>query len=337
MFRWRSQVSIYLTSFVFIHAGYIKCILLLIKRKSLMRVFSTLESGIFLPNMERGGEDEVVLIKKWIQNLNRFTITAVPLPFFLIVGSLLSWYYDDTKKWPYGIFWEIINFEVSLVCQTVIYTIFGNAYFAVEYIYIVLLSHIYFHLINLQNCIKNTMQFVSDDVLKNEVGCIASDTDDIKWKYLKKRLKEIVNYHNALFDASKDIDDAFNLCYLVVLVCVGVLMCLLLSEINQSSSLSKYFWVELSEMLLLLIAVYIVCYYCTLVMIQSEQIANSCYELEIVGGDIRFQKALLMIIQRSQKPIVFTAGKFVPLTVITALGVARATYSYYTLMRRMYI
>lgn len=63
------------------------------------------------------------------------------------------------------------------------------------------------------------------------------------------------------------------------------------------------------------ILVNFICSYWGNEMIQQySAIADACYEVDFVGIDRRFQKGLCMIIQRSQKPIKFTVGKFTPLT-----------------------
>lgn len=46
------------------------------------------------------------------------------------------------------------------------------------------------------------------------------------------------------------------------------------------------------------------------VMQESELVGNAIYESNFMGTDLRFQKAVGLIIRRSQRPAVITAGKF---------------------------
>lgn len=59
----------------------------------------------------------------------------------------------------------------------------------------------------------------------------------------------------------------------------------------------------------------------TKVITESLALAKSCYEVEFVGTDIRFQKALILIMQRSQSPFKLTLGRFAALSLVTLLGV----------------
>lgn len=58
------------------------------------------------------------------------------------------------------------------------------------------------------------------------------------------------------------------------------------------------------------------------VIIQSTSIANSCYDENLCDFGIRNQKSWILIMQRSQKPICFTVGKYAPLSLNTFLKVS---------------
>ena len=99
------------------------------------------------------------------------------------------------------------------------------------------------------------------------------------------------------------------------------------------------------------IQVFLYCFWGNEVAMQSQEIAMACWNANFIGTDVRFQKNLVFVIRAGQKPIILTAGKFVPLSLATYVWVGvvlwicfsmflhmlfqilRASYSYYMVLR----
>lgn len=62
------------------------------------------------------------------------------------------------------------------------------------------------------------------------------------------------------------------------------------------------------------------------VLEESQAVADVCYQIDFVGSDTRFQKGLQLMIERSQRPIYFTAGKFSQVTLSNFVSVRRPFY-----------
>ncbi|KAK5646171.1 hypothetical protein RI129_004635 [Pyrocoelia pectoralis] len=65
---------------------------------------------------------------------------------------------------------------------------------------------------------------------------------------------------------------------------------------------------------------------------KSEGLVFSYYETDFVGADIRFQKALVLLMTRAQKHIIFSIGNFAPLSMGTIVTVVKASVSYFMLL-----
>lgn len=72
---------------------------------------------------------------------------------------------------------------------------------------------------------------------------------------------------------------------------------------------------DLVELSHLIVQLYIMCYWANQILIESKRVAEACYHTNFVGKDVRFQKSLVLIMLRSQKPVQLTIGKFVVLDV----------------------
>ncbi|CAH0722491.1 unnamed protein product, partial [Brenthis ino] len=68
----------------------------------------------------------------------------------------------------------------------------------------------------------------------------------------------------------------------------------------------------------------------------SSGLATAVYDSGWYQCDVRNQRVLLTIIQRSQKPLYFTAMKFSPITMSTYSSILTTSYSYFALLYTMY-
>lgn len=70
------------------------------------------------------------------------------------------------------------------------------------------------------------------------------------------------------------------------------------------------------------VEVFMYSYWGNEIQLNSQAVAQACYEATFIGTDVRFQKGLILFMQRSQRPIKLTAGKFVFLSLNTFMSVS---------------
>ncbi|KAK4885512.1 hypothetical protein RN001_001783 [Aquatica leii] len=295
---------------------------LILKRRDLIKVFDTFESGLFLPDFNRGGVKEIELIKNWIAYLNKVCLLTAPISTITTISGFTFWIFSGYSKLPFGFFFEVINVEVTVLIQTLSYFILGTGYIITDVVIFVVLGHLKLHLLNLQHCIKNLISNSINDtyVHNNHVPYINEQT--VEWKYLKTRLKEVIVYHSAILDVSKLIDNTFCISHLVKFICLSFLLCLIIYGISTVSASDTFFWFLCSYAITLIVLLNAVNYYGNEITIESQNIAKACYNVEFVGTDIKFQKSLLLMMQKSQIPISMTVGKFALLSITTSLTVS---------------
>ncbi|KAF5291587.1 hypothetical protein FQR65_LT01900 [Abscondita terminalis] len=158
-------------------------------------------------------------------------------------------------------------------------------------------------------------------ILMDKIDAHDNEKNDAEWNRLQKLLKDVVTYHSAILNVSKLIDEAFHLCHLVKFLSVSILLCLLVYGMSTISVSDGLFWIHIVYAIFFLLVTNIVYYFGNEITIQSQEIGYCCYNLQFVGVDIRFQKGLLLIIQRSQRPIQMTVGKFFPLSLATSIAI----------------
>lgn len=71
------------------------------------------------------------------------------------------------------------------------------------------------------------------------------------------------------------------------------------------------------------------CYWGNEVALESQSLAFSCYEVNFVDMPKNFQKQLIFMMQRCQRPVILTAGKFVNLSLSAYVSVRTyVTFTY---------
>ncbi|XP_046801915.1 odorant receptor 7a-like [Lucilia cuprina] len=77
------------------------------------------------------------------------------------------------------------------------------------------------------------------------------------------------------------------------------------------------------------------CYNASCLFEESDQLSLAIFHCEWFDKDIRFRKLMLFFMMRSQMPITLTAMKLFPITLNTSLGIAKFSFSLYTLIKEM--
>ena len=132
-----------------------------------------------------------------------------------------------------------------------------------------------------------------------------------------KKLDEIIQHQTKLFATSEKVESRFSLLFFVFFIRSSIGMCLAGFEIMTLSDISN---IVLHTFFLLIVTtqMFSICYFGQKIIISSRNAAQAAYEsnwYEI--RDIKFKKALLLLILRSQKQQQLTAKRFVPLSLET--------------------
>ncbi|KAF2879493.1 hypothetical protein ILUMI_26688 [Ignelater luminosus] len=163
-----------------------------------------------------------------------------------------------------------------------------------------------------QEIIRNTFKHLGT-IDKNDKAVSVTDSSK-EWSILQKAIKKSVIHHLCLIDLASNIEEVCS-----VLLLIGVISGLSITTFSlyyasvlpllDIGALQSYF-----EVLAIIGPLFVLCYCGTELSKSSEYIANICYKIDFIGTDIRFQKSLLLIMIRSQKPIRITVGKFAGLS-----------------------
>ncbi|XP_047539671.1 odorant receptor 85b-like [Vanessa atalanta] len=144
----------------------------------------------------------------------------------------------------------------------------------------------------------------------------------------------VIKTHQRLIMYGNDLEDAFSIVNLINVLLSSVDICCVVFNILLDP------WMAMSNKFFLgaaLTQVGILCWYADDIFTSSSGVADAVYNSGWYNSDIRCQRALLVMIQRSQKPLYFTALKFSSITMSTYSSILINSYSYFTLLYTVYI
>ncbi|KAF5303884.1 hypothetical protein FQR65_LT18911 [Abscondita terminalis] len=155
-----------------------------------------------------------------------------------------------------------------------------------------------------------------------------------KYQHLQEVIKRTVKHHLTLINVTNELKIVGSNVLLITAIASICIMTFSLYYASVLPMLSTAALLSYFEVSAVSSTLFMLSYFGTQLATASEDISNTLYEMDFVGLDIRFQKSLLLIIMRSQKPSWLTIGGFTNLSISVYAWVLRTTYSYVMILRK---
>nr|WQS23364.1 odorant receptor 12 [Diaphania glauculalis] len=148
------------------------------------------------------------------------------------------------------------------------------------------------------------------------------------------QIVDVIKIHQRLISYGNDLEQAFTMVNLLnvllssVNICCVVFSIVFLEPVMEMSN-KLFIGAALTQM-------GVVCWYADNIYRASVGVADAVYESGWYRCDPRSRRALLVMLQRSQRPLYFTALKFRSITMMTFSSILTTAYSYFTLLYTSY-
>ncbi|XP_065079003.1 odorant receptor Or2-like [Ochlerotatus camptorhynchus] len=150
------------------------------------------------------------------------------------------------------------------------------------------------------------------------------------------RIKECLQYHNKIIKYVSDLNELVTYIFLLELLSFGMMLCALLFLLSISNQLAQMVMIG-SYIFMILSQMYALYWHSNEVREQSMEIGDSLYYnsawLDFEGT---VKKKIILMIARSQRPLAIKVGNVYPMTLEMFQSLLNASYSYFTLLRRVY-
>ncbi|KAF2904740.1 hypothetical protein ILUMI_01434, partial [Ignelater luminosus] len=159
-----------------------------------------------------------------------------------------------------------------------------------------------------------------------------TDTSTIFCRYLQDAVKRAVSYHVDILNVAFEIETTFSNLLLMSFLVTLALVCIFVYHVAMATNLMATLR-HLFEASAAVLQVAIYCYWGEQVNRESQLVGFFAYNSNFPGTDLGFQRGLALIIRRSQRPTVITAGGFTDIGLPTFSWILHTSYSAFMMLR----
>ncbi|KAH0554009.1 hypothetical protein KQX54_006967 [Cotesia glomerata] len=174
------------------------------------------------------------------------------------------------------------------------------------------------------------------DLLKIWARKIADKTD---LKSYKSKLRFIVKRHEQLNEVADILEDSCNFVFLPQLMSCILTFCFQGFSIATKMFTGQFNPLQIAFTLfyttVMVLHLFFCCWAGELLSSKSENLGYAVYQSKWYNLSPKSARSLIMIIQKSSKPFLLTAGKYMPLTYNLFLAVVKTSMSYLSVMFAM--
>ncbi|KAK4887851.1 hypothetical protein RN001_004122 [Aquatica leii] len=322
-----------LFNFVGGFAAFLKIIVIKYNNKSLKNIFDDLEHIQEERNKDRWGVNDVYKVNKLM--LIAIVIFFTTLFSFYAGTLIVRIVVKDPTKWilpisDFSLFNTSYspNFEIAWLYHSIGPTMTASGFCITDFLIAALIIDITTQYKVLRITIKERFKVIQD--LKDN----SSISEETKYQFLRQMVKDTVTHHLTLISLTNNIKTMCSSLLLITVISSISIMTFSLYYASVLPMLSTAALLSYFEISAIASTLFLVSYFGTQLAIASENIAHTFYEMDFVGLDVRFQKSLLLIIMRGQKPSWLTIGGFTNLSIGVFAWVIRTTYSYLMILRK---
>uniref|UniRef100_A0AAR5PUH7 Odorant receptor n=1 Tax=Dendroctonus ponderosae TaxID=77166 RepID=A0AAR5PUH7_DENPD len=151
-----------------------------------------------------------------------------------------------------------------------------------------------------------------------------------------KYVSGCVLHHTKIIELVALIENVYSQIVLIEYLTSMVVICNIGFQLVIVELASFAFLLMLTFLVTMLCQLGMYCWFGNEIMLHSAAIRDACYESDWIHSCPQVRKMLLMIMERSKRPLYLTAGKFSILSLNSFTSVIHSAYSFFALMQRMY-
>ncbi|XP_053677285.1 odorant receptor Or2 [Anopheles nili] len=172
--------------------------------------------------------------------------------------------------------------------------------------------------------------------LKQRLGRLREATPgDISPGALFRELKACLKYHKQIITYVHDLNSLVTYLCLLEFLSFGMMLCALLFLLSISNQLAQIIMIG-SYIFMILSQMFAFYWHANEVLEQSLGIGDAIYNGAWPNFEEPVRKMLILIIARAQRPMAIKVGNVYPMTLEMFQKLLNVSYSYFTLLRRVY-
>nr|QIJ45785.1 olfactory receptor [Glyphodes pyloalis] len=206
-------------------------------------------------------------------------------------------------------------------------------YLGVGWLTVVLTSHLIVKFLLLQEDLKHIYpkqkgenKYCNEFVNEGETTTRQHRSSDL-FTFVKRHQNSILLTHK--------LDECFNKLTFTILLFATLIICFF-ALAGKASSGSAHAVKNYGAIIIVMMNIFILCYYSQLLSFASRGIALAAADTLWYKGGLNYQKIIHIVIMRSQKPCSLTTFRLFPIGLETFNMVVKTTWSYFSLVSQLY-
>nr|XP_049694579.1 odorant receptor 13a [Helicoverpa armigera] len=324
---------------IFIHLITLWKLMIMVSNK---KVFKKLARALESPSFDISTENRQAIVNHWVLTHKKYLKVLLCLAYLTLAVWVLHPLVDDMDfnlmvdvKLPFA-YDSPLRYVISYLFVGTMFSYASSMVIMSEVIMQAHLIPLVCQFNVLANCFENVFEECASDFL---VGAICFP-DINKHELVKhnpfvekyrKRLGNLVKQHREILDQTTDLKTILSAPMLGQLACSGLLICFVGYQATATiaENLGK-FVMSLFYLGYNMFTLYIICRWCEEITIQSQRIGQSAYFSGWESGVSHVPGAratIILVIARSNKPLVFLAGGMYTLSLTSYTSLVKASYS----------
>ncbi|KAK9884865.1 hypothetical protein WA026_009087 [Henosepilachna vigintioctopunctata] len=173
---------------------------------------------------------------------------------------------------------------------------------------------------------------------KDNLSMFCEDDDPNRTKVrnecIYNELKECIDHYDKITSYIKDLEEIFTFVPFGQLSVSTVVICVSCFQVMILDPLSTNFLGMITFALTMIFQIYTYCHYGNQLYHESASIGDAVYMSDWYSFDLKSKRMIIILMERSKKPLVFKAGYLLPLSVETFVSIMRKTYSLLAVLQK---
>ncbi|KYB29104.1 Odorant receptor 94a-like Protein [Tribolium castaneum] len=189
-----------------------------------------------------------------------------------------------------------------------------------------LLAGLISHATSQLKVLKNNLQFLDEHAEERIASRNISFIERKRFKadFIYQQIKLCVNHHIAITEFIDVYEDTYSSSVFIQFAASVVVICISCLRLSMVEPFTFTFFVMALFLWTMLCEIFLYCYYGTILYEENHSLTNAIYMGKWYNYDIKSMKALVILMERSKRPMIVTAGKILDLSLETFTTVKRS-------------
>ncbi|KAJ3666936.1 hypothetical protein Zmor_002357 [Zophobas morio] len=141
------------------------------------------------------------------------------------------------------------------------------------------------------------------------------------------KIGKCITHHTAIIKFIQHYEKIYSSVVFTQFMAAAVVICVSCLQLSMVEPFTFTFFAMISFLLTMLLEIFLYCYFGSILYEESNCLTSAIYMGTWYEYDLKSKKALIILMERSKKPITVTAGKILDLSLVTFTTILRRAYS----------